>query len=1043
MNKLIQKVLFSAFLCVFGVTIVFAQQKRITGAVKDVSGKPVVNASVIVKGAKGGVTTGDDGSFVINVNGSNAVLVISSVGFKTQEVSVGDQEFLAVSLQNNDNLQQEVVVTALGIKREKKALGYALQEVKGQALVDANEPNLANALTGKAAGVLVTRSSNGPAGSSKILLRGATSLTRDNQPLIVVDGIPMSNFTGTSNNDYYNPGRDMGNGLADINPEDIESMSILKGPSAAALYGSRAGSGVIMITTKSGKAQKGLGITVSSTFGSEGIFTYPKMQNQYGQGATGVFSKTVESSWGPKATGQPYTDWRGQQVPMHTYDNVGNYIDRGFSSNQSVSFQQQLKGTSLYTSFNRLDDKSIIPGAKLTRTNMTARAVSKFGKDDRWMTDTKVQYINSDAQNRPANGANLNNVFSTLYLMPRSVDITQLNPSRDSAGKMIWYNANTNHLNPYWSRQYNLNQDVRDRFLLHGMLRYNFNPYLNIQIEGGTDKYSTNTEGKTYAGSPAANSYSLSKETFTETNLSALISGHKDNLIGKLGGAFTAGGNLMTQDRNVLTNTAGTLVVPDLFSLTNVSGKLGVEQIISRKKINSLYGTLGVNWDGYLFLDATFRNDWSSALASANRSYFYPSLNLSWVITDMISNTGHTAPGWLSYAKVRASAASVGNDMDPYQLYNTYQINQDPLGGTTASRNDVLYDPNVKNELIKSYEAGAEARFFDNRFGFDLTVYKSNATNQLINLPLDPLSGYKYKKINAGNIQNTGIELVLDARILRPTAADGLGWNLTLNFSHNNTTIKYIYPDVDQYSLGGFDKVQVLAVAGARYGEIYGTKFQRVADASNPANGKIILNANGVPDAQNAVQNAHLGNQQPDALIGITNNFTFRNFNLSFLVDGRFGGKMFSTTLALMNYFGTAAGTAGDANRQMVANGVIETSPGKYDQNTKAVNVEDYWKAVFGGNSNTGITEANLYDASNIRLRNVMLSYSLPSKVLNGSPFQRASVGISVNNAWMISSHMHGLDPESVFATSTNAVGFENSSAPTTRTFSLNVRLGF
>jgi hypothetical protein len=492
----------------------------------------------------------------------------------------------------------------------------------------------------------------------------------------------------------------------------------------------------------------------------------------------------------------------------------------------------------------------------------------------------------------------------------------------------------------------------------------------------------------------------------------------------------------------VLGNSAGTLVVPDLFSLTNVSGNPGITQIVSKKKINSLYGAVGVNWDGYLFLDATFRNDWSSALAKDHRSYFYPSLNLSWVITDMISNTGHTAPGWLTYAKVRASAARAGNDMKPYQLYNTYTINRDPLGSTTASPGTVLYNPNVVNELMKSYEAGLEARFFDNRFGLDVTVYKSNSTNQLINLPMDPLSGYQYKKINAGDVQNKGIEVVLDARILRPTGENGLGWNITANFSHNNTTVKSIYTDVDQYILGGFDKIQVLAVGGARYGEIYGTKFLRVNDGSAD-NGKIILNADGLPDASTAVQNAHLGNQQASALLGITNSFTYKNFNLSFLVDGRFGGKMFSTTLALMNYFGTAAGTTGDANRQMVVNGVVETSPGKFEKNTKAVNVEDYWKAVFGGNSNTGITEANLYDASNIRLRNVILSYTLPSKVLNGSPFQRASVGISVNNAWMISSHMHGLDPESVFATSTNATGFENSSAPTTRTFSLNVRLGF
>jgi TonB-linked SusC/RagA family outer membrane protein len=1043
-KRLMRQLLLCAFLYVCGTQMASAQQRKVTGMITDSSGKAVANATVTVKGTKSGVASDGDGRFSINVNSNDAVLVITSVSFKPKEVGVGGNDNVNIVLEASSGVEQEVVVTALGIRRERKSLGYAIQEVKGQTLVDANEPNLANALTGKAAGLQITRSSNGPAGSSKILLRGSNSLTLDNQPLIVVDGVPMSNFTGASNTDYYNPSRDMGNGLSDINAEDIETISVLKGPSAAALYGSRAGSGVIMITTKSGKTQKGLGITVASTFGREGVFTQPEMQNKFGQGAAGAYGVTQEGSWGPKAAGQTYTDWRGQQVPMRIYDNVGNYIDNGFSSNQSVSLQQQMKGTSIYTSFNRLDDKSIIPGAKLIRTNLTARAISKFGKDDRWTADTKIQYINSDAKNRPANGINLNNVFTSLYQMPRSIDIRQLNPPKDSAGRMIWYNEKTSHLNPYWAKQYNLNEDIRDRFLMHGTLKYNFSPFISAQIEGGADKYTTTTESKTYAGSPASNSYSLGKETFTETNLSALIAGHKDNMIGKFGGAFTVGGNLMTQERSRLSNTAGTLVVPDLFSLTNVSGNPSIDQFYSKKKINSVYGTVQVNYDGYLFLDGTFRNDWSSALGPDHRSYFYPSVSASYVISDMITQMGNTLPGWMTYAKVRASWATVGNDMDPYQLYNTYTINRDPSGNTISSSGDILFNPNVVNELIKSYEAGAELRFFQNRFGLDVTVYKSNATNQLINLPLDPLSGYKFKKINAGDVQNKGIEVVLDAKILRSTRADGLNWNATLNFSHNNNTVNYIYPDVPQYSLGGFDKTQVVARAGGKYGEIYGTQYSRVADPTSADNGKVILTADGLQDASTAKQNVLLGNQQASALIGITNSFSYKNFNLSFLVDGRFGGKMFSTTLALMQYWGTAKTTLGTGDdRTMVADGVIETAPGKYEKNTKVVKVEDYWHSVFGGNSNTGVTEANLYDASNVRLRNITLSYSLPSKVISGTPFQRALVGVSCNNVWMISSHMHGLDPESVYATSGNAVGFENSSAPTTRTISFNLRLGF
>ncbi|HEY0176079.1 MAG TPA: TonB-dependent receptor plug domain-containing protein, partial [Pedobacter sp.] len=518
-----------------------------------------------------------------------------------------------------------------------------MQEVKGETLVEAREPNLVNTLSGKVSGLQITRSSNGPAGSSKITLRGNNSLTGDNQPLIVVDGIPLNNFTGAINptngqlnNDYYNPARDMGNGLSDINPEDIESVSVLKGPTASALYGSRAGNGVIMITTKSGKAQKGLGITVSSTLGIENVFTGPKFQNDFGQGNNNGFVNNSDLSWGPKADGQNVTSWNGQQVPLRTYDNVGNYIDQGFSSNQSVSFQQQVNATSVYTSFNKLDDKSIIPGAELHRVNLLARTVSKFGKDDRWTVDTKVQYSNANAENRPSSGANLDNVFSTLYLLPRSLDINQFSNSVDPNGKMIWYSPTSPQLNPYWAKDYNLNQDVRDRYVMNGSLKYKFNSWLDAEVKAGADKFNTTIENKLYAGSPspATGSYSLSKETFTETNFSALISAHQDNVFDKLGGAFSVGGNLMSQQDNILGGNSGQLVVPSLFSLNNGVNPATVSQVFTRKKINSVYGTAQVNWDGYLFLDGTFRNDWSSTLSSANRSYFYPSVSLSYVISD-------------------------------------------------------------------------------------------------------------------------------------------------------------------------------------------------------------------------------------------------------------------------------------------------------------------------------------------------------------------------------------------------------------------------
>lgn len=1022
-------------------TIAAYAQNTVTGTVKDAKGEAIPAVSILVKGSTQGVSSDAEGKFRINAP-QGSVLIFRYIGFQTQEVTVGTSNTINVVLADESNNLNEVVVTALGIQREKKSLGYAVQEVKGESLVEAREPNVVNTLSGKVSGLQVTRSSNGPAGSSKITLRGNNSLTGDNQPLIVIDGVPVNNFTGATNNDYYNPSIDYGNGLSDINSEDIESVSVLKGPSASALYGSRAGNGVILITTKSGRIQKGLGIAVSSTFGIEDIFTRPKMQNDYAQGDQNGFDPMLSTSWGPKITGQTVTNWRGEQEVLSAHDNLGNYADQGFSSNQSVSLQQQYKSTSVYTSFNRLDDRSMIPGAKLQRTNLLARAISKFGEDDKWTVDTKVQYSNSDAQNRPASGANPNNVFATLYQFPRSLDIRQLNPAVDPVTKqMIWYNTGP-ALNPYWAKDYNLNQDVRDRYLLNGSLKYQVNSWLNAEIKAGADKFSTTTEGKLYGGSPsnAGGLYSLGKQTFTETNFSFLLSGQKDNLIDRLGGNFTVGGNLMSQKNSALNGNSGQLNVPNLFSLNNGINNPTVEQLYNEKRINSLYGTLGVNWDGYLFLDGTFRNDWTSTLHPDNRSFFYPSLNLSLVVTEMLSKLGTTVPEWITYAKIRGSAASVGNDLPPYQLYNTYNIGKDPNGNTTGSRNEILFDPYVKNELIKSYEAGAELRLFKSRLGLDFSIYKSNATNQLLNLPLDPLSGYRFMKINSGDIQNTGIEITLDGRILE--SENGLNWNMGVNFSRNKNTVVSIKDDIELYRLGGFDDVGVFAKAGAKYGEIYGSTFRRVEDNASPFYGQLLLDANGLPQVGD--QNVRLGNQQADALLGITNTFSYKGFNLSFLIDGRFGGKIFSSTLAQMQRNGTSDKTVVNGMRDNIvtSGAILNTTTNQFEQNTKAVTPQQYWAAV-AGVGNLGITEANLYDASNIRIRNINLAYNFSPKMLEKTFIQRAKLGVSCNNVWLITSHMNGLDPESVFATNTNATGFENGAAPTSRSFSFNLTLGF
>lgn len=1042
-----KKKLFFLFACMVGLLgqNAMAQERTVTGTITDATdGMPLPGVSVVERGTTNGTSTDFDGEFSI-ITGPNATLVFTMVGYLPQEFLVGENSEINVSMGADVASLEEVVVTALGIRREKKSLGYALQEVGGESLVESRENNLSNALSGKVAGLQVVRGSNGPASSSKIVLRGNNSLTGDNQPLIVVDGIPMDNFTGAANNDFWNPSPDMGNGLGDLNPENIESMSVLKGASAAALYGSRAGNGVILITTKSGKAQEGLGITYSATLGIETIFTSPEMQDSFGQGSEGIYSPESTLSWGPRIEGQRVENWNGEQVELAAYDNVDNFFKTGINTQHSLSFQQQLNATSVYSSITYLDDDSKIPGSTLNRTNLLTRAISNFGPEEKWTTDFKVQYINSQARNRPFNGVNSSNAFNTMYLLPRSLDVEDFSAATDEFGNHFWYIPASNALNPYWGSRFNTNEDSRDRFLLNGSLKYAFTDWLQAEVRGGSDQYTTNTESRVYSGSPLTPTgrFSMGKNTFMENNFSALVTASKDDLFGNFGVAASVGGNLMHQKSSSLSGNAGELEVPNLFMLNNGIGNPTITEGSTERKINSVYGTFQLNYNGFWFVDVTGRNDWSSTLSEDNRSFFYPSVSSSLVFTDMIKQANGNLPGWVTYGKIRGSYAEVGNDLRPYQLYNSYVIGNDPNGNTTAGRNTVLFNPDVKSELIKSWEAGFEARLFDNRIGLDFSWYQSNATRQLIDIPLNPLSGYNARKVNAGDIENRGIELMVNGRIL--DNPEGLNWDMNINYSRNENIVNELTDDVETYALGGFDNVSILAVAGQPYGEIWGTKYRRVEDESSQYFGELILDANGMPLA--TTERYRLGNQQPDALLGWTNTFRYKDLSFSFLIDARFGGEIFSGTNLAMQRAGTAAVTVLNGEREeFVVDGVVDVTPEGgtspvYQENTTLVTHQNYWNA--SASTNLGITEANIYDASNIRLRNVQLNYNLPSSWINGLALQRAQIGVSANNVWMIDSHMNGIDPESVYATGTNAVGFENAASPTSRSYFFNVSLSF
>jgi len=1016
-------------------------QGTVTGTVKDATGAGVIGASVLVQGTHNGVVTDLDGNFSLPGVYNGAKLEISCIGYSGQVVTWNGGA-VNVVLEEDAEMLEGTIVTALGITREKKTLGYAIQDVGGATLLDAHEANLANALTGKVAGVEIIRSSNGPGASSRIILRGNSSLTSLNQPLIVVDGVPMDNFVGASNNDFWNPSADMGSGLQDINPEDVESMTVLKGASAAALYGSRAGNGVILITTKKGRQNPGLGITINGTVALTTEFTRPAMQSEYGQGTLGEYNNTSALSWGPKITGQSVTKWDDTTAPLQAFDNVKGFFGTGITNTENVTFSQKYGKTGIYASWTRTKDQSQVPGATLGRNNMMLRGTSTFGKDDKWHFDAKVQYIRIQANNRPISGSNVNaNYMLKMYTMPVSVDIRDFKDAVDKNGEMFFFGP-TDRMgsNPWWYAKYSTNQDVRNRFLMNGSISYDFTKWLSLELKAGTDMYFTETENKFYAGNKIAGSvtgsYGMGESRFYENNFSYLLKAQQDNIFGEFGASATFGGNLMDRESRGISSSQSPLLIPNLFDVNNGTNKPSVSESYSHRKMNSLYGSVQFNYGGWIFLDATLRNDWTSTLSPANRSYLYPSASLAWVISDMIGKYS-SLPGWISFAKARVSYAEVGNDMSPYQLYNVYTMGTDNYGNPIVNSQGTLYNADVKNELIKSWEAGLDLRFFDSRVRLDLSWYKTNATNQLINLPISAVA-YSSMKVNAGNIQNSGWEAVL---YVEPVRTHDFLWSSTLNFSNNKNLILDLAEGVEEYSLGGYDNIKIVAKVGGGYGDIYGTKYNRVEDENSPYYGKLILNGDGLPTA--ASGSHFLGNQNPIANMGWINSFTWNNLTASFQIDARIGGKMFSGTLGTMENAGTAAWTV-DGREKMIVDGVVKDGD-NYVVNTKETTAEKYWQQISGrAGGNLGITEENLYDATNVRLRNISLAYSLPKRLLaNQNMFQSVKVGFSCTNVFMIYSKMRGLDPESIFATSTNAIGFEYGAAPTSRAYVFNVSLGF
>lgn len=1082
--------------------VVFASyaQTSVSGKVTSGSdGTPIPGANILVKGTNTGTISDADGNYNIDVPNQEAVLVFSFVGYVTQEIPVAGKTTIDIVLPADATELSEVVVTALGIEREKRDLGYAVQEINGEDISKARETNIGNALAGKVAGVTVVGNPSGIGGSSRITIRGERSLNMNkNQPLFIVDGVPITNevFGSTGRN---NQEADYGNGAGFVNPDDVESMTVLKGPSATALYGSRGQNGVIIIKTKSGKgAAKSVSFNSTVTF--EDPLKLPDYQNVYGQGLNGQFEfldgngggvrDGVDESWGPKMEGQlikqfdsPTSNgFRGGDVgnlntiigpvdystqlaqrgdiiatPFLPYpDNIRDFFETGVTFTQNVAVTGGNESGDVRASYTYLDQKGMVPNTDLTRHNFNLSAGYKLSRKLNFRAT--ANYIKNISDNRPSlsyGTENLMYLFNCWF--PRSLNIHSFrNYWQAGRTELNQFNFNYNyHDNPYFNVYENTNGQEIDRLFGNISATYQFNEWLMLMARVGTD-YSDEFRNRRRAYSTQRyplGSYREEQIFLQETNADFLLSANK-NISSDFSLSASVGGNAMRRRYNLSDVSAPQLTVPGIYSLNNARVPLEYFSFNSEKRINSLYAFAQFGFKNYLFLELTARNDWSSTLPSDNWSYFYPSASVSLVISDLINL--ETSP--LSFAKVRAGFAAVGNDTDPFQLLSVYSA-QNPAQGLPAySEASVIQNANLKPEKSRSLETGFDVRFLENRIGVDFTYYRTRSENQILNVPLTITSGYSARVINAGLIENKGIEVMLN---VIPVKTHAFEWSMNLNFSRNRSMVKELYSDpesgqeIRNYVMAN-RYVTVEARVGERMGDMYGIGFLRVSDDPNSAYydptgehvGEIIYNAQGKPLPTAAT--IKLGNYNPDWLAGIYNTFTFKGLSFGFLFDIREGGKIYSHTQTVGREGGiiseTLEGRANGYDLNLEGNGVI--GPGVvavtdgggnitgFTPNTTKLSAREWHSSITLGRR---LIEPMMYDASFVKLREVKFGYTLPNTIMGGLPFRDVSISLVGRNLVLWTDVPH-IDPETASnAGGTIIPGVESVAIPSARSYGFNV----
>jgi TonB-linked SusC/RagA family outer membrane protein len=1024
--------LWGNFLAILCFTALIAQEVTVTGTVTSSDdGSPLPGVNVIIAGTVQGTITDLNGSYTINVPNEDSELMFSFVGFRLENILVGNQTSIDVSMIPDITQLSEVVVTSLGIEKERKEITYAAQNVSTDEISQARELNVINSLQGKVAGMDITKSSAGVGSASRVVLRGNRSIAGNNQPLYIVDGVPISNFSwGTPSSE--GGGVQQGDGIGNLNPDDIATVTVLKGPNATALYGSRANNGAIVITTKQGVVRKDIGVEFNTNISMDKAMILTKFQNVYGQGNGGVYIGNSEEGWGAEMLGQmvdhwsPDPNWAGPaQYPYLPHDNFNDFFQTGYNFANTLTLQggnEQVRG---YFSYTNTNTQGIVESNKLKRNNFNLRIDGNL--TDKFSFDTKVTYFTQTVDNRLSTGDDFNNPMRAIYRQPSNISLEDAKNFEffDDAGirKQNYWNPGTNGgENIYWMLNRTIRDETRDRVIAMGSLRYQFTDNLSLQVRGSLDKiydvWSYKQYYNTFTIADVGN-LNLDNRNSTEFNADFLLNYNKmwNEDTWSLNVSF--GGNLLHQMTGSLNTRTNRLLKPNLFVITNTSQILAT-QGGEEKEVQSLYGFATLGYKSFLFLDVTGRNDWSSTLPKENWSYFYPSFGLTWVITDMLQSSSTILP----FAKIRANYAEVGNDTDPYQLNKTYSFG---AGGQLgyAWRSSTLPEENLKPEKTKSIELGFDLKFINDRLGLDFTWYKSNTFNQLLSVPLPRPSGYTSKFINAGNVQNKGVEITLTAT---PVLSNDFIWDLAFNFAKNESLVIEISDELTEYTTRGRSWMTTIKVVeGEPYGIIHTRGFMRNEE------GRILINSLGLP-VTSPGQTLPMGHANPDWMGGLSNSFSYKGLNLSILLDTRMGGDIFSFTEANLTFDGFSEATL-FGREGFVVDGVLE-SDGTTENNIETT-AEAYWHSL--GGRNTPIGEPYRYDASFIRVREVLLGYTFnfQSSVLQ-------SIGLSLygRNLGFLYNASEIIDPNMSVGTG-NIQGLEGFGVPSSRTYGFNARFKF